>query len=93
MFAIKNNILQFRTLNQNGDSVINQTEPSRNRVVWLDILKCMAIFLVLWGHSIQYLRSDSPFDDPVFRFIYSFHMPLFMALSGFLRRSFVERVL
>ncbi|MDE5811589.1 MAG: acyltransferase family protein [Muribaculaceae bacterium] len=94
MFALKNNILKFRTLNQNGDSVINQTEPSRNRVVWLEILECMAIFLVLWGHSIQYLRSDSPFDDSIFRFIYSFHMPLFMALSGFFaqklcRKSFV----
>lgn len=99
MSHIKNNISTLPNLGflGRGDNIINQNKPSGNRVVWLDILKCMAIFLVLWGHSIQYLRSDSPFDNPVFRFIYSFHMPLFMAVSGFFaqklcRKSFMEAV-
>ncbi len=46
-----------------------------------DIAKGVAIILVVVGHSIQFHLSE--FDDnPVFRAIYSFHMPLFMAVSG-----------
>lgn len=52
------------------------------RNVLLDVLKGFAIFLVVMGHAIQYNQVD--FDtNPVFRFIYSFHMPLFMFVSGF----------
>ena len=52
------------------------------RNVLLDVLKGFAIVLVVLGHSIQY--SDIDFDsNPVFRVIYSFHMPLFMFVSGF----------
>lgn len=52
------------------------------RNVLLDVLKGFAIFLVVMGHAIQYNQVD--FDtNPLFRFIYSFHMPLFMFVSGF----------
>ncbi|MCR5419376.1 MAG: acyltransferase [Lachnospiraceae bacterium] len=56
----------------------------------LDIIKGVAIFLVILGHSIQcgsgaeYNRNQLFFDDVVFKLIYSFHMPLFMIISGFL---------
>lgn len=60
-------------------SVITKTD----RVLYLDLLKCFAIFLVIWGHSIQYFKSTAYFDEPIYRIIYSFHMPLFMALSGY----------
>ena len=48
-----------------------------------DALKFFAIFLVLWGHAIQYLVSTEYYDEPVYRIIYSFHMPLFMAIVGY----------
>ena len=49
----------------------------------LDALKGFAILLVILGHSIQ--CSMQNFDDNLlFRVIYSFHMPLFMFLSGYL---------
>lgn len=54
-----------------------------NRIVYIDALKLFAIFSVLWGHSIQYLITDEYYLQPVYRFIYAFHMPLFMALSGY----------
>ena len=41
---------------------------------------------MLWGHSIQYFCGDQ-FDfwgSIVFKTIYSFHMPLFMLISGYL---------
>lgn len=52
--------------------------------MWIDALKFFAIFLVLWGHCIQYFLSSFYLDEPVYRFIYSFHMPLFMMVSGYL---------
>ncbi len=56
----------------------------------LDIVRGIAIFLVIFGHSIQcgsgaeYNGKQLFFDDFVFRLVYSFHMPLFMIISGFL---------
>ncbi len=56
----------------------------------LDIAKGILIFLVVWGHSIQfgfgyeYGENSQYLDDYVFRAIYSFHMSLFMAISGYL---------
>ena len=33
---------------------IKQDPVSLNRILWLDALKCFAMFLVIWGHVIQY---------------------------------------
>ena len=60
----------------------------RDRV--LDALKLFAIFLVLWGHCIQHLLSSNPSEEPLYRIIYSFHMPLFMALVGFFSGSLLK---
>ena len=56
----------------------------------LDITKGILIFLVVWGHAIQfgfgyeYGENDLYLYDYAFRAIYSFHMSLFMAISGYL---------
>lgn len=48
-----------------------------------DILKGFAIFLVVIGHLMQVSMLD--YDHNIlWRFIYSFHMPLFFFISGFL---------
>ena len=53
----------------------------KNRDLFLDIAKGLAIILVVVGHVIQ--GSSQYFDDLLwFRVIYSFHMPLFVFLSG-----------
>lgn len=70
-------------------------DNKRQRLVWIDVLKFWAIFLVLWGHCIQHLTTPEFSSNQVFLFIYSFHMPLFMMLSGFFayklaNRSFYE---
>ena len=51
-----------------------------------DIVKGTAIFLMIWGHCIQYcaLKDISYMEDLVFKTIYSFHMPIFMLVSGYL---------
>ena len=52
----------------------------------IDILKGVAIFLVVFGHCIQYCSQGyfDFFENKVFIFIYTFHMPLFMLISGYL---------
>jgi fucose 4-O-acetylase-like acetyltransferase len=49
-------------------------------------LKGLAIILVVLGHSLPITTDDyKPFSAELLtRFIYSFHMPLFMCISGFL---------
>ena len=60
------------------------------RNLYLDVLKAVSIVLVVFGHAIQYgsgmeyLSWGSCLYNPVFSFIYSFHMPLFMLISGYL---------
>lgn len=52
------------------------------RIEYLDYIKAFAIFMVIVGHSIQFLSTCDELNT-VYCFIYSFHMPLFMTLSGF----------
>ncbi len=54
----------------------------KTRNIAFDLLKLFAIFLVLWGHCIQHMKVTNT-DEPVYLFIYSFHMPLFMMISGY----------
>ncbi len=54
------------------------------RIEAWDILKTFAIFLVIMGHFLQYMVSWPPFECPLFAWIQTFHMPLFMVISGFL---------
>ena len=54
----------------------------KQRLLALDNLRGFLIIIVVIGHCIQFSTVD--FDNViVFRFIYAFHMPLFMWLSGF----------
>jgi fucose 4-O-acetylase-like acetyltransferase len=71
------------------------------RILYFDLIKSFAIFLVVWGHVLQYgysyTSNDDFFFNKPFSFIYSFHMPLFMILCGFfssscLKQSFVQLV-
>ncbi len=49
----------------------------------LDFIKAFVTILVILGHVIQFANAN--FDEsPLFKFIYSFHMPLFMFISGYL---------
>lgn len=43
------------------------------------------MFLVVWGHVLQFATTGIDFfANPVFKVIYSFHMPVFMTISGYL---------
>ena len=49
---------------------------NQERIKYWDILKGIAIILVVFGHS-------NALSESVFTGIYSFHMPLFMIISGY----------
>ncbi|WP_296686386.1 acyltransferase [Flavobacterium sp.] len=64
------------------------------RLQYIDSLKGFLIILVVLGHVIQITNKN--FDnDIIFRYIYSFHMPLFFVLSGFVnfKKEFHFKVL
>lgn len=58
---------------------------NRDRL-YLNVVKGIAVILMIWGHCIQYCAQGSFdfFENGIFKFIYSFHMPLFMLISGYL---------
>lgn len=59
----------------------------KKRNIYIDMVKGTAIFLMLWGHCIQYCVAGTEmdfFENFLFKTIYSFHMPLFMLVSGYL---------
>ena len=59
----------------------------KKRIVWADALKGILIILVVLGHSIGASMTklgNSFADDYLWNLIYSFHMPTFIAISGFL---------
>lgn len=67
---------------------------------FINFLRGLAIFLMLWGHSIQYCCGSQFdfFENSMFKLIYSFHMPFFMLISGYLfffseqKRDMVELI-
>lgn len=62
--------------------------PASNRYDWLDISKGIGIVLVVIGHVAEGLLQaglpDGESLHPWIQFIYSFHMPLFFIISGYL---------
>lgn len=54
----------------------------KERYQWIDLLKGFAIFLVVFGHNIMLVQTNSAIF--ITKYIYSFHMPLFFMISGLL---------
>lgn len=53
----------------------------RQRLLYMDVAKALAMFLVVWGHIIVFNDSEG-YEDRVAQGIYSFHTAFFMFLSG-----------
>lgn len=68
----------------------------KERLGYIDAIKGVAIFLMVMGHVLAWsyedffaVRDDGPFSATLWwRVIYSFHMPLFFWVSGFLFGKF-----
>lgn len=62
---------------------------NNNRIEWIDIAKFIGIILVIFGHMETYNYSQIN-DEKYFlikQFIFTFHMPLFLFLSGFVTKK------
>lgn len=72
-------------------------ENKREREPLPDLLRGFAIILVVMGHCIQegsgetYRAEMLYFGDRLYQLIYSFHMPLFMMISGYLGWNGMKR--
>ena len=62
------------------------------RIEFADVLKGLAIFFVAYMHCLecvkgQYFGEPGIMEDRLFAFVLSFHMPVFMMMSGFFSGS------
>jgi len=59
----------------------------------IDYGKGVLICLVTIGHAIQYAvyQGEGFWDNPLYQYIYMFHMPLFMAVSGYVSHAGIQR--
>ncbi len=67
------------TKNKKGEARV--TQMTGKRLSRIDVMRGIAILLVVLGHSVGTLK------DPVNRFVLSFHMPLFFFISGMVAKS------
>ena len=65
---------------------------NRKRDYYIDNIKAVFIFLVVLGHLLDYLgEAGLSFAINLRSFIYFFHMPGFIFLSGYLAKSFMGK--
>ncbi len=53
----------------------------------IDNIKGLLIILVIFGHSLELLRLNSTITSYIYNFIYTFHMPIFIFISGYLSKN------
>ncbi|MFC2948961.1 acyltransferase family protein [Virgibacillus sediminis] len=58
------------------------------RNAFFDNAKVLLIFLVVFGHIIQPFTSESQGMNTLYLWIYTFHMPAFILLSGFFAKGY-----
>lgn len=65
----------------------------KQRILYWDVIKAITIFLVIYAHGLQFFTEDKNYwqTDFICQFIISFHMPLFMIVSGYFARSIFQQ--
>ncbi|WP_240407250.1 acyltransferase family protein [Gracilibacillus halophilus] len=57
------------------------------REAYVDNAKVVLIFLVVFGHLIQPLKQEIEAVDAMYQWIFLFHMPAFILVSGFFAKG------
>lgn len=60
---------------------------TQNRNYLIDNSKGLLIFLVVLGHSLEFIRKYYEVARLLYVFIYEFHMPVFVFISGYLSKN------
>lgn len=55
---------------------LKDTKSTKERILWIDIMKVLGIFTIVWGHFFP--------GGYVSAFLFSFNVPLFFMISGYL---------
>jgi fucose 4-O-acetylase-like acetyltransferase len=75
--------------------IMDGRNVDQKRLIWVDLVKSAAIVLVVFGHSWRGIHDAGLMTGDLFlavdRFVYSFHMPLFFIISGYLFRRACDR--
>lgn len=58
-----------------------------SRDPWLDNVKFVLVTVVIFGHSLALIPPTEEIQRQVYDFVYYWHMPAFVLLSGYLSRS------
>ena len=59
----------------------------KERNYLLDNIKGLLIFLVVFGHSMEMYKDKFPLAKALYIFIYMFHMPVFVFVSGYFSKN------
>jgi fucose 4-O-acetylase-like acetyltransferase len=65
-----------------------QQGRAKQRDAYFDNAKYLAIVLVAMGHAWEPLRDGSRAVTTLYNFVYAFHMPAFIVISGYFSRGF-----
>lgn len=60
---------------------------TKERNYLLDNVKGLLIFLVVFGHSLELYKEHNIIIKTIFTFIYLFHMPVFIFISGYFSKN------
>lgn len=66
------------------DSISSSNAEKNVRIGWVDAAKAFGLLLVFWGHL---LYGGSHYSEVINKIIYSFHMPMYFILSGYVCKS------
>ncbi|MGM0238015.1 acyltransferase family protein [Enterococcus sp. AZ103] len=69
-----------------GESAIEKN----GRDLSFDNIRGVLISLVVLGHALEYFRLDSPIGEFFYVFIYLFHMPAFIFISGYFSKNLAK---
>ena len=70
---------------------MNALGGGKERDAWLDNVKAILILCVVLGHFIADFYKLSPATDIIYKFIYFFHMPAFMYVTGYFSKGRIQR--
>lgn len=80
-----------KAVNRNETGVIHHEAADSKRFSYRQHQGC-SVFLVVLGHMLGYLQeTHSAFATGVRTFIYFFHMPGFIFMSGYLAKGFLTK--
>lgn len=63
---------------------------THSRIQTFDVWKAIAILAVVYTHCLQFMGAGFYWHHPLFKLTYSFHMPLFMVVSGYFATRALE---